>query len=933
MPSESKANILLVDDQPKNLLALEAILEGLGQNMVRARSGEEALRCLLREDFALILMDVQMPGLDGLETAALIRQRDRSKFTPIIFLTAYQANEVQVFKGYSLGAVDYLFKPVVPEVLRSKVAVFVELFEKTEQVKRQAEQLRENERQEHERRLAEERHRWEVDRLRAEAAREKKVAEELGRTVAERVRAEQQVREHARRQELVAELGRRALAGIDLAELMDQAVALAAQTLEVEFGLLLELSDDGETLLLRAGVGWKEGTKGRATVHSGTRSQAGFALLAAGPVVVEDPQAETRFELAPLLAEHGVVSGMTLVVHGRERPVGVLGVHSGRRHAFTRDDAHFLQTVAHVLSAAIQRRRDEEELAAVKDELAVQLADMTRLHKLSARLSNTLELGAVLEEVVRAVTLLQGTDSGLLVLHRRDEDDLHPAVSVGFSDAELPFVRRLALDGTASGRLNGAGGEVLVDDMEQNPDYAPGLSGVRRAGFRSVCLTPLRTRGGEVIGTLATWFRRPRRPTDQENRLVELYTRQAAEAIDNARLHRELTEASRRKDEFLAMLAHELRNPLSPILNALQILRMAGANGTAAEKARSIVERQVRHMTRLIDDLLDLSRITRGKIQLKKEPVELGQVLARAVESTRPLIESQAHRLEVAPPPGPLTLEADPTRLEQVLANLLNNAAKYTEPGGRIELTAAREGDEVVVRVKDTGVGIPPEMLERIFDMFMQVDRSLSSTAQWGLGIGLTLVRRLVEMHGGSVRALSAGPGQGSEFVVRLPLAKGGAAPGERDEGKPEPGLEVAATTAPTPPLRVLVADDNKDAVESVAMVLRLAGHEVRTAHDGAAAVAAAVAFRPQAVLLDIGMPGMDGYAVARRLRQVGLDGAYLVAMTGYGQDEDRRRSREAGFDHHLTKPVAPEDLEGLLARPEVTARQRSQQVQEAKSL
>src|SRR5262249_635062 len=210
------------------------------------------------------------------------------------------------------------------------------------------------------------------------------------------------------------------------------------------------------------------------------------------------------------------------------------------------------------------------------------------------------------------------------------------------------------------------------------------------------------------------WFRRPRRPTDQENRLVELYTRQAAEAIDNARLYRELTEASRRKDEFLAMLAHELRNPLSPILNALQILRMAGANGTAAEKARSIVERQGRHMTRLIDDLLDLSPITPAKIQPQKEPVEPGQGLAPAGESPRPLIESRARRLEVAPLPGPLTLEADPTRLEQVLANLLNNAAKYTEPGGRIELTAAREGDEVVVRVKDTGVGIPPEMLERI---------------------------------------------------------------------------------------------------------------------------------------------------------------------------------------------------------------------------
>jgi PAS domain S-box-containing protein len=376
----------------------------------------------------------------------------------------------------------------------------------------------------------------------------------------------------------------------------------------------------------------------------------------------------------------------------------------------------------------------------------------------------------------------------------------------------------------------------------------------------------------------------------------------------------ELREAHRRKDEFLATLAHELRNPLAPIRNALAILRLAGNNPARLDQARGIMERQVRQLVRLIDDLLDLSRITRGKIVLRKERVTLAEVVNSAVESSRPLIDQGGHALTVTLPPQSVQLDVDPTRLAQVLLNLLNNAAKYTEPGGRIWLTAsvAEAADRAApstleIRVRDTGIGIPKEMLPRLFEMFTQVDRSVDR-AQGGLGIGLSLVRGLVQLHGGTVEAHSEGPGRGSEFVVRLPLP-------------PQEPIETRAAALPAPSgngaerrRRVLIVDDNTDAANSLAMLLGMRGYETWAAHDGPAALRQAAAVRPDVVLLDIGMPGMSGYEVARELRRnLDLRGALLVAMTGWGQDEDRRRSLEAGFDRHLVKPVDLAALEQLL--------------------
>jgi len=370
----------------------------------------------------------------------------------------------------------------------------------------------------------------------------------------------------------------------------------------------------------------------------------------------------------------------------------------------------------------------------------------------------------------------------------------------------------------------------------------------------------------------------------------------------------ELAEADRRKDEFLATLAHELRNPLAPILSALELMRLRTADDPTLKGLMDAVERQTWHLARLVDDLLEVSRITRGKVRLRKEPLDLETVVARAVETSRPFIEARKHELSVSPPGEPVRLEADPIRLEQVLINLLNNAAKYTDPGGRIWLTWAREGGEAVVRVRDTGIGIPPEMLSRIFDLFTQVDRSLDR-AQGGLGIGLTLVRNLIEMHGGAVSADSAGPGRGSEFVVRLPALPPGPEP-EAAESEPVTTKPKARGSG----RRVLVVDDNVDAATTLGELLRLWGHKVWVAYDGPGAIQETLAHQPEVVLLDIGLPEMDGYEVARRLQQIGPEKPMLIALTGYGQEEDQCQSEKAGFAHHFTKPINLVTLQQVLS-------------------
>jgi signal transduction histidine kinase/CheY-like chemotaxis protein len=567
MDKRDPVNILLVDDQPANLLALEAILDELGENLIRAQSGLEALNLLLNTEVALILLDVSMPEMDGFETARLIRQRDETQHTPIIFLTAYDRTETEQFEGYSLGAVDFLIKPIVPGILSSKVAAFVELFRRFRRVQQQESLLRAQQQQDHFRALAEEKRRWEMERL----------------------------RERSRQQEVIVELGHQALCGRELADLLHRTVAAVAQTLAVDSCAILELQSDGTTLQAREGIGWPVGWRGEVSLPPAGPDHVGLCFLAEEPLLLQDISNDPRFGTYRFPPGLPPVSGVSVLIEGKDHPFGTLGVYTTRRRNFTPNEVRFLEMAANVLATAILRKKDDEALR----------------------------------------------------------------------------------------------------------------------------------------------------------------------------------ESSRRKDEFLATLGHELRNPLTPIRNGLHILRRPELSPDVLEQTRTMMERQTAHLTRLVDDLLDLSRITRGLIKLKPQVVELSELVLNVVETMNPVIRAHDHELHVGSTGGQLFLEADPVRLEQIVTNLLSNAIKYTPQGGRITILLERDGGQAVLRVCDNGSGIAPDMLPRIFDLFMQAERYLDRS-QGGLGIGLTLVRSLVERHGGTVTASSGGAGQGSEFVVRMPLAAAG---------------------------------------------------------------------------------------------------------------------------------------------------------------
>jgi signal transduction histidine kinase/DNA-binding response OmpR family regulator len=686
-----KTNILIVDDLPEKVLVYRTILEELDQNLVVARSGEEALKEVLHREFAVILLDVQMPGMDGFETAAMIRRRKKSAHTPIIFITAF-ADEVRQAEGYAQGAVDYIPAPVVPEILRAKVRVFVDLYRMSEQVRRQADE-----------RVA-----------LAEERSKRAAAEEANRRLA-----------------FLAEASRVLAGSLDPADTAKALARLVVPSLADVAGL---------TVAGDPGPAW----------------QTKLAWICPGPSDVR---------------------------------------------------THWLQPAdgpADELRSAVDR----------------------------------------------------------VVAGGRTEH---------LSTLDIPY-----------------------------PGAEPGLR------IRSAVVLPLRARA-RTLGALTLAYGasgREHAPADLAT--AEDLASRAAIALDNARLHREVQQADRQKNEFLSMLAHELRNPLAPIRNAVEVMRLRADAPAEFAWARDIIDRQVRQLARLVDDLLDVSRITRGRIELRPEPLDLGAVARQAIEASRPFVESKQHRLHVHLPPDQLPVHGDPTRLAQVLTNLLINAAKYTEEGGEIWLSARRDGGEAVVSVRDTGVGIPPDMLAAVFDLFIQVEHAIDRS-QGGLGVGLTLVRRLVELHGGSVRAFSEGPGKGSEFVVRLPVLPA-------DAGPVAAGAN-GTVSHPVGTLRVLVVDDNVDTAATLAALLENDGHQVRRAHDGPGALTAADAFCPDAVFLDLGLPGMDGYEVARRLRLRTADSKpLLVAVSGYGRDEDRRRSRMAGFDHHLVKPAELSVLRSALA-------------------
>jgi signal transduction histidine kinase/CheY-like chemotaxis protein len=459
-------------------------------------------------------------------------------------------------------------------------------------------------------------------------------------------------------------------------------------------------------------------------------------------------------------------------------------------------------------------------------------------------------------------------------------------------------------------RLFRGGGTLVIDDIHDQFREHERLVAFAGAQIRAALAVPL-VKNGRLVAVLSLHHAGPRHWTPSQVQLAEEVAERTWAAVERARAEEalrqseaSLQEADRRKDEFLAILAHELRNPLAPIRNALQLLRIA-PDRTSTQRVHGMLDRQVRHMVRLLDELLEISRISRGVIELRRRRVDLAAVIGDAVEASRPAIEYGRHLLDLQLPDEPVWVDGDAMRLAQVLSNLLNNAARYTDAGGLIALRLERVGDEARLQVRDNGIGIAPDQLAGVFSMFAQVDHA-APRSQGGLGIGLALARRLAQMHGGDVDAASDGPGRGSCFTLRLPLAGGSV---EEDPPDTRRGLARARKRQ-----RVLVVDDNRDAADSTAMLLGALGAEVDVAYDGEAGLASMQARPPEIVLLDLGMPGMDGWEVARRVRaDASLAGVTLIAVTGWGQAADRQRTQEAGFDHHLVKPVEPQALQVLL--------------------
>lgn len=691
-----RSNILIVDDRLDKRVVFRTILEELDQSIVTASSGEEALRWLLDNDCAVILLDVNMPGMDGLETAELIRSRRKSAHTPIIFITAF-ADEMHTARGYSLGAVDYILSPVVPNILRSKVRALVQLHQLNAELKKRSDE------------------------------RVALVKEQAARNMAE---------ESQRRASFLAEATQVMASSLAIDTILKGASELMVPFL-ADFAAIVLTSEDGAARARHAAhvAGWQ--------AHLGERDAA--------------------FEL--LLGE-------------QQRCAVSLGARS-----------------------------HSDRLMAPPDGDVADDGPLGEIHALPL--------------------VTRGKARGALLL------------------ALGPSTRRLA--------------------------------------------------GGDLA-------------------LAENLAGRAAAALDNCMLYEEIHNADRRKNEFLATLSHELRNPLAPMRSALHMLRDQDMDPSRARPLLDTMDRQVGQMTRLVEDLLDLSRITRGVIELKREPVDVGVEIRAALDSCAGPIQAGRHQVKVALPDDPLKVLADRVRLQQIMENLILNAVKYTEPGGRIAVEAEGDSGGVAIRVRDNGIGIAADKLAQVWELFVQVDDSNERTRK-GLGIGLALVRDLVKRHEGTVEAHSEGLGKGSTFTVRLPRSHGASLAAMPASDAPA-SADEAGDDKQSPSRRVLIVDDNVDAAETLAMMLEILGQKTRQAHDGRKALDVAAEFKPELVFMDIGLPGLSGHEAAVRMRKdLGMTDVYMVALSGYGTEEDRRKSLHAGFDSHVVKPLDPAALPGILEK------------------
>jgi signal transduction histidine kinase/CheY-like chemotaxis protein len=576
------------------------------------------------------------------------------------------------------------------------------------------------------------------------------------------------------------------------------------------------------------------------------------------------------------------------------------------------------RTLSHVNNMLRQHIRERERievaLRTARNQLEAEVSSLNRLHELGTQLLHTPDLSSALEEILRASIALLGADMGNIQLYDPVDKVLKIAAQQGFDTDFLDRFCIVSMDSeTICGRALRSAQRIIIEDVRADAGYAAHLDAADKAGYRAVQSTPLLSRDGTPLGMLSTHFRFPRRPDEHQLRILDLYARHASDFIERLRIAERMQEADKRKDEFIAMLSHELRNPLSAIENSATLLQLPEIGDEKHQWAAKVVQRQCRAMKILLDDLLDASRLSLGRLTLHKQNVTLASVIESALETTQPLIDTAGHTVSVAEPPPSVIIYGDPVRLAQIFSNLLSNAAKYTDPGGKIALDVKITTENAQVTVTDNGIGIERLFAEQIFGMFSQGESRYGRTAT-GLGIGLALVRAIAELHGGWVKAASEGLGQGSVFTVSLPLV-------QPLESLPQaaPAPQISPARGPNlgtemKPCRILVADDNKPAAKAISMLLERDGHMVHVAHDGLAALREAEQFLPDIVLLDIGMPHLNGYEVARAIRAApwGAD-AYLIAATGWGQEKDRKLAEEAGFDIHLTKPIDFKQLKELV--------------------
>lgn len=908
MDTNNAVNILLVDDDPAQLLALEAVLETLGQDCVRASSGREALKHVLKTDFAVILLDVRMPDISGFDTARLIREHPRTSHVPIIFVTASDDDAFPVEKAYALGAVDYLTKPVIPAVLRAKVAFFVDLHRKTRELAR----------------IERERH------AAAISAKDERIHLILGNT-----KDYAFIVTDAQGRITEWEGGAARITGWSSQQAIGQPTDLIYTPEDCEAGCLQNEMERARNIGRSEDKRWqlrKDGSRffadgfmvsltdqsgqlrGYAKIfHDATKERlAADALMAS----------EKRLRLSTEAAELGlwvwdpVTDGVTWE---NERLFEIFGFSPEDAPA---DMASFISGFLHPDDAPAFREASARTLA-IGERLMFQgrffrrpggelrWIDVTGLLQFTAdeELPRILGTAADITDRKRAEERLRASEERYRTLFESMDE--------GFCVIEVLYDRRGNPDDYRFLEINPA--------FEKHTGLANALGKCIRElvpdhdahwfeTYGRVARTGEAVRFEQEAKAMGRWFDVYALHLGEEgsNKVAVFFTDITARKRDEEALRQlasDLSTANRRKTEFLAILAHELRNPMAPIRSGLELMRLAGDNAETVARVREMMDRQLGHLIHLVDDLLDIARIAGNKLELKIQRVDLKSLVKSAVETSQPLIEGGGHAFSVELPDEDVFLDVDPIRISQVIGNLLNNAAKYTPPGGLITLSAFRMDGDAVISVTDTGIGIPEDALAVVFEMFTQVGRS-THAVHGGLGIGLSLVRRLVEQHGGAVSVASPGPGKGCTFTVRLPLAVQDAA---SDASTRTGAWEVAEAQARS--LRVLVADDNMDAAGTLAALLEQCGHSVRLAADGFEALALAREFQPDIAFLDIGMPGMNGYEVARSFRQLPMgDAVVLVALTGWGTEEDRARSKAAGFNLHLTKPVAMAEIDHLLA-------------------